>query len=101
MPRPLIPKLKIPLALAGGELATVEQGSEDDVAQCVYVILATPLGSRVDDTRFGVEDPTFDQLPLDLSEMLAAIHTYEPAAQVETAQEIEEMAARVSVGVST
>lgn len=100
MAHDLIPKLKIPLALSGGELATVEQGSEDEAAQCVYAIVATPLGSRVDDTAFGVEDPTFDPLPLDTSEMLAAVHVYEPDAGIQIAQEIEESAARVVVGVS-
>lgn len=100
MARDLIPKLKIPIALVGGELVTVEQGTEDEVAQCVYAIVATPLGSRIDDTQFGVEDPTFDQLPIDSAEMLAAVNTYEPAAAVEVAQEVAEFTDRIVVEVS-
>lgn len=100
MARDLIPKLKIPLALVGGELATVEQGTDGEIAQCVYAIVATPVGSRVDDTEFGVEDPTFDPTPLDPTEILAAVNTYEPDAHVEVAQDVEEFTDQVVVEVS-
>lgn len=101
MAYPLTPKLKIPLALEGGALATVEQGTVDEVAQCVYAIVATPLGSRIDDLDFGIEEPAFEELPLDVTEMLAQVNTYEPDAQVSVAQEIEELAGRVVVEVAS
>ena len=101
MPYPTTPKLKIPLALEGDGLAAVEQGSVDEVAQCVYAIVATPIGTRIDDLDFGIEEPTFEQLPLDVTEMLAQVNTYEPDAQVEIAQEVEELAGLVTVEVAT
>lgn len=99
MATPLIPKLKVPLTMGANGFETVEQGSIDEIAQCVYAILATPLGSRIDDVEFGVEDPTFDQLPLDTREMLQQVQLYEPDAEVTIVQEIEELAARVVVEV--
>lgn len=99
MATPLIPKLKVPLTMGAHGFETVEQGSIDEVAQCVYAILATPLGSRIDDIDFGLEDPTFDHLPLDTREMLQQVQLYEPDAEVSIVQEIEELAARVVVEV--
>lgn len=95
----VIPKMRVPLRLDGGRLATVEQDSVDNVAACVYAVLATERGSRIEDPDFGIEDPTFEQLPVDLDEWLEQIATYEPRAEVETAQDVEAALAIVGVKV--
>lgn len=84
-----IPKLAVPLRFAGSGLATVEQDSADERAACVYAIVATERGSRIEEPTFGVEDPTFEALPLDLAEWLAQIALFEPRAEVTTQQDIE------------
>lgn len=96
---PLIPKLRVPLEMGRGGLRTVEQGSVDEVAGCVYAILATPQGTRLEDPAFGIEDPTFEQQPLDTTPWLEAIATYEPRARVETGEEIGELTARITAEV--
>lgn len=101
MPSPTIPKLRIPLQMQNGRLALVEQDSADNVAACVFAILAYERGSRIEDPNFGVESLVFDQWPLDLSEWLEQIARYEPRASIETEQEISEALGRIGVKVGT
>jgi hypothetical protein len=85
---------------APSSFATVPQGSVDEIAQCVYAILGTPRGSRLDEPDFGVEEVTFDQAPLDLDDWRTAIREWEPRASVDTDQEIEDLLTKVGVKVS-
>lgn len=95
MPTPTIPKFRIPLRVENGRLALVEQGSQDNVAGCVYAVLAYERGSRIEDPEFGVESRLFDQMPIDVTEWLEQIAVYEPRATVQTQQEIEDLTGRV------
>lgn len=99
MPTPTIPKLRVPLRLENGRLALVEQDSQDNVAACVYALLATERGSRLEDPDFGVESRLFDQMPVDVDEWLEQIAAYEPRAEVQTQQEIEDLTGLVLVEV--
>ena len=99
MASPTIPKLRVPLRLENGRLAICEQDSQENVAACVYAVLAYERGSRVEDPDFGVEDGTFSQLPLDVSEWLEQIAKFEPRAEVQTSEEIEDMLSVVLVEV--
>lgn len=94
-----VPKLAVPLRAVGGRLATVEQDSEENVAAAVYAILAYERGSRIEDADFGVESPVFETIPLDVSEWLEQISKYEPRAEVETKQDVEELIGDVLVNV--
>lgn len=96
---PTIPKLKVPLRMGVHGLATVEQDSVEDVAQCVYMLLATPRGSRLEEIDYGVEEVIWDGFPPDLSEWLAQIAIWEPRAEVETQAELEELLELVTVDV--
>lgn len=90
MPPPLVPKLKVPIEMGRNGLRAVEQGSIDEIAQCAYAVLATPVGSRLEDPDLGVEDPTFENFPLDLSSWTDALAIAEPRALADPTQEIEE-----------
>jgi hypothetical protein len=93
-----IPKLRVPLRMGSRGFALVEQDSGDEIAACVYALIATERGSRIEQSDYGVADPTFDPLPLDLDEWLAQIALYEPRAEVSTAQDIERELVKVGVG---
>jgi len=99
MPTPLTPKLRIPLRLDNGRLATVEQDSQDNIAACVYAALAYERGSRIEDPDFGIDDPSFPQFPADLSEALEQIRKYEPRADVATQQDLEDLIGHILVEV--
>lgn len=90
MASPAIPKLRIPLRLENGRLGIVEQDSPENVAAAVYAILSYERGSRIEDSEFGVEDPSFAQLPFDNREWLEQIARYEPRAAIQTQEEIED-----------
>lgn len=92
---PGIPKLRVPLEMGASGLRTVEQDSDEEVTQCVYAVAATPLGHLLADLDFGVEDPTFDQLPYDDGELLSAVARFEPRAEVRTGQEVLDQIGRV------
>lgn len=102
MASPLIPKLSIPLTMGAHGLESVEQGSIDEITGCVYAIIATPLGSRVELPDFGVEDPTFEQLPLDLEiQFMAAVAEWEPRAVFAGgSQEVLESTANITLEIS-
>lgn len=97
-----VPRLRVPIEMGGRGLRVVEQDDPYEVAGCVYALLATPRGSRIEEPDYGVEDPTFEQLPLEVDEWLQQIAEFEPRAVVETAQDIDDLTAdvRVEVGVA-
>lgn len=96
-----IPKLRVPLEMGARGLRTVEQDSVDEVAQCVYAILATPLGSRLEQPEFGIEDDTFELQPLDLSAWQEAIASWEPRARTLADQDLEDGVTHVREAVTT
>jgi phage baseplate assembly protein W len=94
-----IPHIAYPASIVNGRLATVEQGSPEDVSKCLYALLATRRGSREELPEYGIDDPTFDGF--DLDEARAAADRYEPrAADVpfELEMEIDELTEVVRVG---
>lgn len=97
-----IPKLKVPIDFGADGFETVEQGSVDEVAQCVYAVLATERGSRQEEPAFGITDPTFEMGGMDLGEAALAIRTWEPRARAESSQEIDDLTfdVRVAVGLT-
>lgn len=95
--RPVTPKLQVPVRFDGRSFAVVEQHSDDEIAACVYAVVATPRGSRLEEPDFGVEDAEFDELPLDTDEWVEQVGIWEPRAEVSTSEEIEEMVDNVTV----
>jgi phage baseplate assembly protein W len=101
MESPTVPKLKVPLQMGAGGFATVEQDSPEEVAACVYALVATERGSRLEDPDYGVEDASFDEFPPEdaIDEWLVQIGRYEPRARVRTVAELEALIATVTVRV--
>jgi phage baseplate assembly protein W len=95
-----VPKLKVPVEMGTTGLKTVEQDSDDEIAQCVYAVLATERGTRIEEPDFGITDPTFEMNGLDTGEALLQIHTWEPRADVEIEEDIEDLVDEVRVEVS-
>jgi phage baseplate assembly protein W len=98
----LIPKLAVPLRMGTSGLAVVEQGSGDEIAACVYAVVATPHGSRLEEPDFGVEDPLFSELPIEDvdGEWLEQIAAWEPRADIFTTQDIVDLTDRIRVEVA-
>lgn len=85
-----VPHLAVPLRVQNGQWEYVEQDTEDEVAQCVRNICMFERGYRVEDPDFGIADPTFTIMPIDTSDISAAIEEYEDRAEVDIYQQISE-----------
>lgn len=83
LPLPIgsVPHLRVPFAVNDqGNAATVEQGTSDEIVQCVAMLVGTRPGTRYLLPAYGIVDPTFsgfDQVGLQL-----ATKTYEPRAVI-------------------
>ena len=79
--------LALPIAVTGsGRLATVEQDSEADLAQCVALLVDTRPGERRAEPGYGVPDPLFGGV--DLAEITQAIVTWEDRADLMFAEDV-------------
>lgn len=76
-----VPHLRIPLQLASGSLATVDQDTVDDIAQCVTAILQTPLGLSDELPDLGLTEQTFYEGGADVQEIQQQLTDHEPRAQ--------------------
>jgi phage baseplate assembly protein W len=59
-----------------GRFAVVEQGSPDELVQCVAACLATPEGSRAEVPDYGT--PRFEFNLPDPNDVIAAVAEWEP-----------------------
>lgn len=85
-----IPHLAMPLRVQGTQWVVVEQDTEEEVAQCVANICAFERGYRIEDPDFGIVDPTFTIMPIDTTDIAAAVEEYEERAEVDIYQDISE-----------
>jgi hypothetical protein len=60
----------------------VEQGSIDDVSNCVEAAIRTVRGEREDLPTFGITDVTFRQLPIDTQDIIGQVRAHEDRASV-------------------
>lgn len=76
------PKLSFPFRLHANGLSavTIEQDSDDEILDCLEVLLSTEKGSREEAPAYGIEDQTFKEGGADLEQVLTAISKWEPRA---------------------
>jgi len=78
----LNPHFDLPFRIAAHAVATVEQDSSEDIANCVECIIRTPNGFREDSPDFGLNDVVFSPIPMDTDALVAQIKAQEPRATV-------------------
>ena len=97
-----VPHFSYPFRFGAPDVATSEQDSLDEIADCVLVTLLCPQGYRVESPEFGLPDPTFGA-GVDLDVVRAVIETWEPRAATLVDQRpdlIDELIARIEVDVT-
>jgi phage baseplate assembly protein W len=80
-----VPHFALPFRVVNGAIAVSEQGSVEEIEDCVESILRTIVGTRVlDAPDFGIPDETFvQQTPNSSAELyVGAIEAQEPRARV-------------------
>lgn len=77
-----VPHFALPFRFGrDGHAVVVEQDSTDDIAACVEAVLRTRPGEREELPAFGSPDPTFEQAPVRLDAIAAAVAAWEPRAE--------------------
>ena len=99
MPTTDVPKLSVPFTVTDGRIDVVEQDSDAEIAQCVFALLATEAGTRIELPDYGIEDPAFQEDGIDLAAMRRDVGEWEPRADVFTDDEMVDLAHQVQVGV--
>lgn len=80
-PSPSVPHLAVPFRIVAGRAAVVEQDTDQEIAQCVGVVLRCPRGFRIERPEFGLDDPTFRMGGADAAEIAEVVAEWEPRAQ--------------------
>lgn len=78
------PHISFPFRLndSGTGSVVVEQDSDDEIMDCVQVLLSTELGSREEIPSYGIPDQAFKQGGIDEDQVLLAINRWERRAEV-------------------
>lgn len=84
---PEVPKFITPFSFetrAGVAIAkVVEQDSLEEITQCVETVIRTIKGTCIENADFGIEETTFQQIPINASRVIEECNKWEPRAQVE------------------
>lgn len=103
MAYPEVPHFSFPLRKdARGNLVTVEQDSDEEIIDCVEVLLSTPVGLREEVPTYGLPDQTFRMNGADLEQIASVIGRWEPRAEhhIERDSPIMDLIDRVRVNVT-
>lgn len=65
---------------APGNVATVEEGSDENNAELIAVLVLTRPGEREMVAEFGVDDPTFDELSI--GDVIAGVAMFGPPVTI-------------------
>lgn len=77
-----IPHFSLPFRRdLNGRAVVVEQDSDEEIVDCVEVLLSTEKGSREEIPEYGIPDQVFRQNGADLAQIGASIDRWEPRAE--------------------
>lgn len=66
--------------VSGTQVVVTEQDSDDEVVDCVMVLLQTDIGEHPGIPEYGLEDQTFQEGGIDLEYVKSVIREYEDRA---------------------
>jgi hypothetical protein len=82
-----VPHLSLPVRISGGAFAWHQQDTVEELATNVGVIVSFPVGSRLEDPEFGIDDPEFREIPANWDDVQDAVAAYEPRAEMQIEQD--------------
>jgi phage baseplate assembly protein W len=86
------------VSATGTKVRVVEQDTDDEIMDCVEVVISTEPGERLDLPDFGVPDQTFQQGGVDMQVVINSIRRNEPRANIDVeAQRIADLTQEVSI----
>jgi hypothetical protein len=88
-PNVSVPHMAFPFRFdANGHAVVLEQDTEEEVGNCVELILGCEVGSLIDQPDFGITDPTFSVTP-NLQHLEHQITSWEPRATVDLSNNLD------------
>jgi phage baseplate assembly protein W len=81
-----------------------EQNTEDEIIDAVIAVLKTPVGFRDDLPDFGIPDQVFQEQPLKVEDVHAALDQWEDRAAYRVLTDVnyrEQLLARINVEVQS
>lgn len=94
----MIPHLRYPVSV-GAKVATVDQGSREEIAQCVYGIIGLRQGERAENPELGTPSYLFRQGGVDEDELRRLVEEQEPRASLLTESEWDGLMQTVRVSI--
>lgn len=82
--------LALPIETNLGSYVCNEQDSQSEAKTQVRCILSFPRGSRQESIDFGILDPTFQQMPVDVTDIANTIAFYAPDLDIEITTRVNE-----------
>lgn len=82
-----------------GQPVVIEQNDIRDVMICVTAAAKTERGTRFYVPNFGIDDPTFKEMPLDGPTIEAQLRESEPRSNILTTQQISDLVDNLTVEV--
>ena len=97
----IAPHFDLPFRFSDAGTVCVEQGSEDDLVNCVYTIVICPFGWRDEVPTFGIPDQAFSY-PAMPEQLQGIIQDQEPRTTLifsESGDFYDELIRRIRIGV--
>lgn len=105
--KPDTPHFRYPFRFSAGtdkHALVNQQGTEDEIMDCVTAVLKTPIGFRDDLPDFGIPDEVFQEQPLRVEDVHTSLDQWEPRAAYRVLTDVnyrEQLTARIEVEVQT
>lgn len=97
-----IPHFSFPFrrTMNGKSVVVTEQDMDDEILDCLEVLLTTERGERIELPDYGLPDPLFVQGGMSLETIQQVIATWEPRANaVVTRGDLDDMLDRIRIEV--
>ena len=98
------PHIDWPIRVQGAGYVTCQQDTDQEAAAAVAVLYSFERGTRAEQPEFGITDPTFELVPVDVTELERQAAVYEPRARLEitlTDDAVGAQHVRVAVQIAT
>ena len=82
------PQFSYPFRVVGGQVACLEQDTDEEIFQNAITVLRYHPGDRQGLPSFGIPDPVFSEGGADLNEIARRVRKWEPSIEVEDLQQL-------------
>lgn len=96
MSYPMVPHFQFPFSILGGHVQVTEQDTQDEIDDCVLVLLLTPVNSREVLPGYGTPETLFAQQPLPIAQILSQVRQWESRASVLMNVSIDELNEKIT-----